>query len=129
METEWLSVTVLAHYVSFSLARVLFYVSEINSLLAVCVCVCKYTHLCVLGAEGNAPLGHTLTDSATTALILIITGREETHTHICTYTHKHNDSRDFTTVSLFSNSTLSLTMNSCTTLIIKPYVEDSQCIY
>lgn len=51
--------------------------------------VCKYTHLCVLGAEGNAPLGHTLTDSATTALILIITGREGTLTQKHTYMHIH----------------------------------------
>lgn len=59
--------------------------------------VCKYTHLCVLGAEGNAPLGHTLTDSATTALILIITGREGTLTQTqITYTH----ARVMTQVSL-----------------------------
>jgi len=61
------------------------------------VFVCKYTHLCVLGAEGNAPLGHTLTDSSTTALILIITGREGTLRNLI-YTHTR--ARVMTQVSL-----------------------------
>jgi len=45
-----------------------------------------------LGAEGNAPLGHTLTDSSTTALILIITGREGTLRNLI-YTHTHTHTR------------------------------------
>jgi len=53
-----------------------------------------------LGAEGNAPLGHTLTDSSTTALILIITGREGTLRNlIYTHTRACNDS------GFFRNST------------------------
>ncbi len=87
------------------------------------------------GRKGNAPIGHTLTDKYHHSRILIITGREgNIHTHTTAHTDTHTyhtrimTQEDFTTVSLFSNSTLALTMNSFTNIDHKTIRrEDSPC--
>lgn len=82
-------------------------------------CACGYTYLCVLGAVGNAPLGHTLTDSTTTALILIMEGRDGIHTaetHTCTYILC--DSWEFTLAAHYGYPPVALTINSYTVLTL-----------